>query len=89
MASMSATKSMSSKPSHASRARRSRRKQQVEKRERLTRKKRWEQQDEDEAYSAKQLDRDVVNPDQIRTVIRTFRDKLPEIFPGRKKCPRP
>ena len=62
--------------------------QQVERREKLTRKKRWEMQDEDEAYSAKQLDRDIVNPDQIRTVIRTFRDKLPEIFPGRKEVPK-
>ncbi|MCX4026800.1 DEAD/DEAH box helicase family protein [Spartinivicinus marinus] len=58
-------------------------KQQVEKRERLTRHKRWETQDEDEAYSAKQLDRDIVNPDQIRTVIRAFKDALPTIFPGR------
>lgn len=58
-------------------------KQQVEKRERLTRRRRWEIQDEDEAYTAKQLDRDIVNPDQIRTVIRTFKEKLPEIFPGR------
>jgi type I restriction enzyme R subunit len=57
--------------------------QQVQKRERVTRKRRWERQDEDEAYTAKQLDRDIVNPDQIRTVIRTFRDRLPEIFPGR------
>jgi len=63
-------------------------KQQVERREKLTRKKRWEQQDEDEAYSATQLDRDIVNPDQIRTVIRTFRDKLPEIFPGRAEVPK-
>ena len=62
--------------------------QQVEKRERLTRKKRWEIQDEDVAYNAKQLDRDVVNPDQIRTVVRTFRDKLPEIFPGRDEIPK-
>ena len=62
--------------------------QQVEKRERLTRKKRWERQDEDEAYTAKQLDRDVVNPDQIRTVIRTFRDKLAEIFTGRQEVPK-
>ena len=62
--------------------------QQVERREKLTRKKRWEQQDEDEAYSATQLDRAIVNPDQIRTVIRTFRDKLPEIFPGRKEVPK-
>ena len=57
--------------------------QQVERRERLTRRKRWEQQDEDEAYSAKELDRDIVSPDQLRTVVRTFRDKLPEIFPDR------
>lgn len=57
--------------------------QLVEHRERLTRRKRWEEQDEDVAYTAKQLNRDIVNPDQIRTVIRTFRDKLPEIFPDR------
>ena len=62
--------------------------QQVEKRERLTRKKRWERQDEDEAYAGTQLDRAVVNPDQIRTVIRAFRDKLPEIFPGREEVPK-
>jgi type I restriction enzyme R subunit len=55
----------------------------VEKREKLTRAKRWEQQDEDEKYSAKALDRDIVNPSQIRTVIQTFRDRLPEIFPDR------
>ena len=58
-------------------------KQQIEKRERLTRKKRWEIQDEDETYTGKQLDREIVNPDQIRTVIRTFKEKLPDIFPGR------
>jgi type I restriction enzyme R subunit len=62
--------------------------QQVERREKLTRKKRWEQQDEDEAYSATQLDRNIVNPDQIRTVIHTFREKLPEIFPGRTEVPK-
>ena len=62
--------------------------QQIEKRERLTRRKRWERQDEDEAYSAKQLDRDIVNPDQIRTVIQAFHDRLPEIFPGRKEVPK-
>ncbi len=62
--------------------------QQVEKRERLSRRKRWETQDADEAYTATQLDRDIVNPDQIRTVIRTFRDKLPEIFPGRREVPK-
>lgn len=57
--------------------------QLIEHRERLTRRKRWEEQDEDEFYTAKQLNRDIVNSDQIRTVIRTFRDKLPEIFPDR------
>ena len=62
--------------------------QQVEKRERLTRRKRWEIQDEDVTYAAEQLDRDIVNPDQIRTVVRTFRDKLPEIFPGRTEVPK-
>ncbi|MDD3029394.1 MAG: type I restriction-modification enzyme R subunit C-terminal domain-containing protein [Alphaproteobacteria bacterium] len=62
--------------------------QQVEKRERLTRKKRWELQDTDEAYSSSQLDKEFVNPDQIRTVIRTFKEKLPEIFPGRKEVPK-
>ncbi len=63
-------------------------KQMVEKRERLSRKRLWEHQDEDEAYSAKQLDRNIVNPDQIRTVIQTFRDKLPQIFPGREEVPK-
>ena len=62
--------------------------QQVEKRERLTRRKRWEIQDEDFAYGAQELDRAVVNPDQIRTVIRTFRDKRLEIFPGRTEVPK-
>ncbi len=55
----------------------------VEHREKLTRARRWQQQDEDEAYSAAKLDRDIVNPSQIRTVVRAFRDKLPEIFPDR------
>ena len=62
--------------------------QQVEKRERLTRRKRWTMQDEDVTYTGKDLDRAVVNPDQIRTVIRAFRDKLPEIFPGRREVPK-
>ena len=62
--------------------------QQVERRERLTRRRRWELQDEDMIYTGQQLDRDVVNPDQIRTVLRAFRDKLPEIFPGRTEVPK-
>ena len=62
--------------------------QQVEKRERLTRRKRWEIQDEDVVYTASELDHSVVNPDQIRTVVCTFRDKLSEIFPGRAEVPK-
>ncbi len=60
----------------------------VDKREKLTRRKRWEQLDEEYTYTGKKLDRDVVNPSQIRNVIRTFRDKLPEIFPGREEVPK-
>lgn len=63
-------------------------KQSIEKRNRLSRKKRWQQQDEDEAYSAKQLDKEVVNPSQIRNVIRTYKEKLPVIFPGRSEVPK-
>ena len=55
----------------------------VERREKLTRARRWSQQDEDETYSVAKLDRDIVNPSQIRTVVRAFRQKLPEIFPER------
>ncbi|MBF0112964.1 MAG: DEAD/DEAH box helicase family protein [Desulfamplus sp.] len=62
--------------------------QLVEKRERMTRKRRWEEQDQDEEYTSRQLDRDVVNPDQIRTVIREFKDKLPTIFPDRDETPK-
>jgi type I restriction enzyme R subunit len=61
----------------------------VDKRNKLTRKVRWEKLDEDLVYDGSQLDRDVVAPDQIRTVVRTFRDKLfTEIFPGRREVPK-
>ncbi len=55
----------------------------VEHRERLSRKKRMELQDEDEAYSSKQLDKDVVNPNQIRTIIKEFKLNLPRLFTDR------
>ena len=58
--------------------------QLVEKRERQTRARRWEIQDDEAEYEAPQLDRSVVNPDQIRTVIRAFRDNWPQMFPGRR-----
>lgn len=61
----------------------------VEKQERDTRKTRWEELDDDFAYDPNQLDRDVVTPDQIRTIVRTFKDKLfSEIFPGRTEVPK-
>lgn len=61
----------------------------VDKRDKLTRKVRWEQLDDDLEYTAQQLDRAVVAPDQIRTVIKTFRDKLfTEIFPDRNEVPK-
>jgi type I restriction enzyme, R subunit len=55
----------------------------VDHREKLTRKKRWDQLDEDLVYSSKKLDDEVVNPNQIRTVIRNFKDHLPDMFPER------
>jgi type I restriction enzyme, R subunit len=61
----------------------------VDKRDRQTRKVRWEQLDEVLAYDAKDLDRDVVAPDQIRTVLATFRDRVfTEMFPGRANLPK-
>ncbi len=61
----------------------------IDKRDKLTRKTRWEQLDEELEYAPTQLDRDVVAPDQIRTIIRTFRDNLStEIFPGRNEVPK-
>ena len=61
----------------------------VDKRNKLTRKTRWERLDDDLQYTSEQLDRSVVAPDQIRTVICTFRDKLfTEIFPGRTEVPK-
>jgi type I restriction enzyme R subunit len=61
----------------------------LEKRDRETRATRWEQLDDDFAYDPDQLDRDVVALDQIRTVIKTFKEKLfTEIFPGRTWVPK-
>jgi len=61
----------------------------VDLRDKLTRKVRWEQLDEEFTYDPAQLDRGVVAVDQIRTLVRTFRDKLPtEIFPGRTEVPK-
>jgi type I restriction enzyme, R subunit len=56
---------------------------------RETRAKRWERLDDDFAYDPDQLDRDVVAPDQIRTIVKAFKDKLfTDIFPGRTEVPK-
>ena len=61
----------------------------VPRRDRRTLKKRLAELDTDQAYTKNQLNLDVVVPDQIRTVIRTFRDRLfSEIFPGRSEVPK-
>ncbi len=54
-------------------------------RDRDTREHRLEKIDEDIAYDANQLDRRVVTPDQIRTVVRTLRNSLPEMFADRER----
>lgn len=55
----------------------------VDKRERLTRRKFWEAVDEATTYSGRQLDRDIVNPSTIRSIVREAKCKLPEMFPDR------
>lgn len=61
----------------------------VGRRDRQTRKVRWEALDEDLAYAAKDVDRSVVVPDQIRTVLRELRANLfTEVFPGRSEVPK-
>ena len=57
--------------------------EQVDKRERLTRRKFWESVDEDIAYSGKQLDRDIVNPSTIRTIIKAIKENMPAMFKDR------
>ncbi len=61
----------------------------IQRRNRATRELRWEQTDEEVTYTATALDRDVVVPSQIRTVIKEFKDKLfTDIMPGRKDIPK-
>ena len=64
-------------------------KQLIEHRDRLSREKRWVQMDEDIDYRPTRLDRDIVNPSQIRTIIRTFKENLfTTLFPRRKEVPK-
>lgn len=64
-------------------------KQRIEIRSRLSREKRWKELDEDLDYKPTQLDRDIVNPSQIRTVIRSFKENVfTTLFPRRKEVPK-
>ncbi|MFA5412644.1 MAG: type I restriction-modification enzyme R subunit C-terminal domain-containing protein [Candidatus Micrarchaeia archaeon] len=61
----------------------------IDVRDKLSRRVKWQQLDEGLEYSPSQLDRAVVAPDQIRTVIKTFKDLLfTDIFPGRTEVPK-
>ena len=61
----------------------------VDKRSKETRAVRWERLDEDLTYAANDLDRSVVVPSQIRTVLQAFREALfTELFPGRTMVPK-
>ena len=56
----------------------------VDRRDKLTRKKRWQQEDEDTEYKRNDLDKKVVNPSQIRNIIREYKRALKTIiYPSR------
>ncbi len=61
----------------------------IPRRDRRTRSKRYAELDDDLNYEPNQLDREVVAEDQIRLVVRTFKQRLfTEIFPGRTEVPK-
>ena len=56
----------------------------IDRRDKLTRKKRWQQEDEDTEYKKNDLDKKVVNPSQIRNIIREYKRALKtDIYPNR------
>ncbi|CAN5918079.1 type I restriction-modification enzyme R subunit C-terminal domain-containing protein [soil metagenome] len=58
-------------------------------RDKRTRAERYETLSEDFSYTPDQIDRSVLVPNQIRTVLETYRDTLfTELFPGRKEVPK-
>ena len=61
----------------------------VDRRSKDTRKTRWERLDEDLEYQRAELDRSVVVPSQIRTVLQAWKQALPtDLFPGRVLVPK-
>jgi type I restriction enzyme R subunit len=58
-------------------------------RDKRTRAERYETLSEDFSYTPDQIDRSVLVPNQIRTVLETYRDTLfTELFPGRTEVPK-
>lgn len=58
-------------------------------RDRKTRRVRYQELEEDLAYTKQDLDRSVLAPNQIRTVLTAYRDALPtQLFPGRTEVPK-
>ncbi|MEX0841036.1 MAG: DEAD/DEAH box helicase family protein [Xanthobacteraceae bacterium] len=58
-------------------------------RDKKTRAQRYETLNDDLIYSARELDRSVVAPNQIRTVLETYRDTVfTDLFPGRTTVPK-
>lgn len=58
-------------------------------RDKKTRAERYETLDADFTYTKRDLDRSVIAPNQIRTVLETYRDTLfTELFPGREHVPK-
>jgi type I restriction enzyme R subunit len=61
----------------------------VDHRDRVTRAKRWAQTEDDIDYGKTDLDKSVVNPDQIRTVILAMKTAVEtRIFPSRRETPK-
>jgi len=58
-------------------------------RDRKTRKLRYQELTEDLEYTRQELDRSVLAPNQIRTVLTAYRESLPtQLFPGRTEVPK-
>ena len=61
----------------------------VDKRSKETRAIRWQRLDEDLNYVAQEIDRSVVVPSQIRTVLQAYKDAIfTDLFPGRTLVPK-
>lgn len=58
-------------------------------RERYTHTKQWEQLDDDLTYTPSQLNGEVVNPSQIHTIIRAFKENIfATLYPERREVPK-